>query len=370
MNKHSRLLKALLYLGSFGMLGLGIGLGMSNWIRAVPPVPETETELEPGQAAAKPGAPQNAAPGGMNIPAGPVDINELSMEVAALRTLYLLNVWPDHYDGSWTYHTNAPWVYILDEAQTLKTAEAPRKRKDPVAPDATTLAAYKKVLNELRIAYIAGQDDRIVDLTDQLDELNGDDSIELDDAVTITENAKKICHKTATHPTPENIVSYLNSYGKSLPSPHNMIGKVFIERNAGQKISEDSKKYLLKELSYLLCGYPHFSTDKKKEEELLNKDKQRKEEINKRMSLIIDKASDMTPEQCKKEWALNGSLRNEYDKMKREILGAENPDYFDVLRHLIQQDMAELLSNQRLVEAMDARVSYLKKAGIIQVNKN
>jgi hypothetical protein len=369
MNKHSRLLKALLYLGSFGMLGLGIGLGMSNWIRAVPVVPETETELEPGQPPAKPPAPPNPAPAGMSIPAGPNDITELSMEVAALRTLYLLNAWPDHTDGSWTYHTNGPWYYILEEAQNHKTAEAPRKRKDPVAPDPATLAAYKKVLNELRIAYIAGQDDRIVDLTDQLDELNGDDSIELDDVVTPTENAKKICHQTAFHSTPESIVNYLNSYGKGLPSPINMIGKVFIERN-GAKISDESKKYLLKELNYLLCGYPHYSNDKKKEEELLAKDKQRKDEIQKRMTVIIDKASDLTPEQCKKEWMARGTLRLDYEKMKREVLGAENPDYFDVLRHIMQQDMAELLSNPRLIEAMDARVSYMKKAGIIQVNKN
>ena len=63
---------------------------------------------------------------------------------------------------------------------------------------------------------------------------------------------------------------------------------------------------------------------------------------------------------------MKGSLRAEYDLMKKEVLGAENPDYFDVLRHLMQQDMAELLSNERLVPAMDARVSYMKKAGIIK----
>ena len=363
MNTHSRIFKALLYLGSFGMLGLGIGLGMSNCIRAVVPVPETETEVENGQPPAKAAAPQKAALAGMEIPAGPDDINELSLEVAALRTLYLLNVWQDHNDGSWKYHAHAPWVYILDEAQKHKTAEAPRQRKAPAAGAA--IDGYKKVLVELRLAYIAGQDDRIIDLSDQLEELAEDGFIELDDAVTITENAKKICHQTAFHATPESIVSYLNSYGKGLPSPYNMIGKVFIERAPGQKISKDDKDYLLKELSYLLCGYPQFSNDKTKEEELLKKDKQKKEDLYKRMSPIIDKASAMTPDQCVKEWGLKGSLRIEYDTMKREVLGL-GTDYFDVLRHLMQQDMAELLSNPRLIPAMDARVSYLKKAGFIK----
>jgi hypothetical protein len=344
---------------------------MSNSTRAVAPALETES----GQAPAKAEAPAQAAPNDMGIGPGPVDINELSMEVAALRTLYLMNVWPDHNNGSWKHQTNAPWTYILDEARSYNTAEGPRPPGNPrKAADATD--AYKRVLSELRIAFIAGQDDRIVDLTDQLEELAEDDSIELDDVVTITENAKRICHQTTTHMTPECVVNYLNSYGKDFPAPINMLGSAFIDRNPGAPIAAASKAFLLKELTWQLCGYPLYPnknqkgmTDAERKKvvekiaEIDGKERKKKEDVEKRIGGLIDKASNMSADDCKKEWAINGSLRKEYDAIKREVFPGEVLDNFVLLRHLLQQDMAELLSNSRLVPAIEARVAYLNKAG-------
>jgi hypothetical protein len=365
MINRKSLIKPLFWLGAFGILGVGIGMGMSTRTSALDPQ-DKQDQAGGNQPPAKNVAAQKAAAAAMGIPAPPADINDLSMEVAALRTLYLFNVWQDHNNGSWKYHTNAPWVYILDEARNNNTAMPAVDRKPATGESPDAINNYKRVLAELRIAYIAGQDDRIIDLTDQLDELADDGDIELDDGITLTVNAKKICHQTAYHSTPECIVNYLNSYGKEFPSPINMIGKAFIERGPSQKISKETKAFMLKELSWQLCGYPHYNTkDKKKEEDLEKKEKERKQELEKRMGALIDKAGEMTPEKCKEEWMAKGSLRTEYDKMKREVLGAENPDYFDVLRHVIQQDMAELLSNPRLIPAMEARVSYLKKAGFI-----
>ncbi len=46
--------------------------------------------------------------------------------------------------------------------------------------------------------------------------------------------------------------------------------------------------------------------------------------------------------------------RPELEKMAGEIVGNLSP--LDVLRHVLAQDLAELLSNPRLVAAIDARL--------------
>jgi hypothetical protein len=338
MSKQIKVHTMILWLCCFGMLGLGIGLGMSGPTRAVAPREETEDGQPPVKAAAA----EKPAPAAMDVGPPPSKTNDLSMEVAALRTLYLLNAWQDHNNGSWKYHSNAPWYYILDLAR--KNPPEPGRERKP----ATVSDKYKRVLTELRVAYIAGQDDRIVDLTDQLDELAEDEDGELDDVIEITANGRKNSLLRTSGLTTECIVNYLNAYGKEFPSPVNMIGRVMIDRKAGDKISVEDRKSVAKQVGFALWG---FSPKAAIMEEKMNK--------------FLEKASDLAPQACKQGWNKKGPLRLEYETILKGLVekGQHSPNSFHMIEHLMNQDMAELFSNSRLVPAIEARVAYLKKAG-------
>jgi hypothetical protein len=354
MNKQNRLFKAILWLGSFGMLGVGIGLGMSIHTSAVDPSVNTGDTQAPDKNVAH----------AMDITPPPADINDLSLEVAALRTLYLLYSWPDHTNGSWKYHTNGPWYYIQQYAQK-SPPEKPKSMKPAVVSD-----KYKKVLTELRAAYIAGQDDRIIDLTEQLDELAEDEDVDIVDSVEQTPNGRKNALLMTPRLTPECVVNYLNSYGKEFPSPYNMIGKVIIEREPGQKISAETREFVVKEVGWALAGFHKDAKDTKdKKDKKPGEIHDKAAEIEKRVGDILDKASVMSPEEARKAWSMlpvKGALREEYDNMKNDVFGKDkhlHPTCFQLLEHLMQQDMADLFSNPRLLPAIEARVAYLKKAG-------
>jgi hypothetical protein len=341
MIKPTRLHTTILSLGLFGMLGLGLGLGLSNPTRAV----SSNVEAADGQPAGKTAAPEKAALTVMDVTPPPPDINDLSMEVAALRTLYLLNIWPDH-----NLVGNASlggWGGIMDRAQDKKdgpTAESHRDRKAAKVSD-----SYRKVLTDLRAAFIAGQDDRIIDLTEQLEELANDDDPEpeLDDAVAITEKARAASGRVLGYLIPEQVVSYLNSYGKEFPNPFGLVGKAVTEKRENAQIPEETRKFVVKEVSWQLGGI----------------DLKQQELISAKVANLLKNANAMTLDERRKAWAYDpvkgeaGKLRKEYGEIKKNI------NALKILDNVMRQDLAELLSNPRLLPAIEARVAYLKKAG-------
>ncbi len=362
MNKQLRFFRSILWLGSFGMLGLGIGLGMSVQSRAVDP----QASAGVGQQTVKNPPAKGAA---MDIPPPPTDLNELSMEVAALRTLYLLNAWPDHNNGSWKYHTNPPFVWIQTHAGKHPPEPSTKKRNPAVVSE-----AYKKALIELRAAYITGQDDRIIDLTDQLEELaEDDDNFALDDTVEITRHGQYNAYEVSGKVTPECIVNYLNSYGREFPSPNNMIGKAMIERE-GDKISEETIKSVSKDVAEALAGFPKPVLEKEKKDtgkkdtgkkDTVKKTVERHDkaaEIEKKVTQLLQKASGLSVDECRKGWKIGAPLRKEWETFLKETLG--NHTSYNVLENLMRQDLAELFSNPRLIPAIEAREAYLKKAGL------
>jgi hypothetical protein len=355
VNKQSRFFQSVVWLGSFGMLGLGIGLGMSGHSRA----------LEPAESAGGGHQPAKAPPAGggvIEIPPPPADVIELSMEVAALRTLYLLNVWPDHNNGSWKYHTNPPFVPILELAKKYPPEPPTKKRAPAVVSD-----AYKNALIELRAAYIRGQDDRIIDLTDQLEELaEDDDNFALDDTVEITPHGRHNAWERAPALTPECIVNYLNSYGKEFPSPVNMLGRAMMERD-GAKISDETVKLVSKEVAAAAAGFPKpvVEEDKKTKAKKLVEHPGKAPELEQKLTKLLEKASGMSVEECKTGWKLGGPLRKEWDLIVKETLKNQYSS-FHIIENMMRQDLAELFSNPRLIPAIKAREDYLTKAGLFK----
>jgi len=110
-----------------------------------------------GSGAARAQSNQTTKPGAkVPVSPPPADVNDLSMEVAAMRTLYLLHAGPDQTDAS------RPHGYYSGIKGTGKDAaqKARQRQKADVSKN------YLKVLTELRAAFITGQKNRINELSD------------------------------------------------------------------------------------------------------------------------------------------------------------------------------------------------------------
>jgi hypothetical protein len=176
----------------------------------------------------------------------PEDVNDLSMEVAALRTLYLLKAGsdqnPEHnaYDGI--------KLYIKE------CAPNPPKKRRAVEVNKN----YQKLLIELRAAFIVNNEDRISELSDQLDELTTNDPQDLDDAIEITEKSRVHGPNVLKgYFEPNCIASYVAAYGKDFPDPRYLMLKNTRD-TAGKwpakPVWDVTRQFIMDEVSWAYAG--------------------------------------------------------------------------------------------------------------------
>lgn len=295
--------RTVLLLGALGFLGL---VFPSAAARAQPPTDQ--------KAAAK-----------IDVGPPPADINDLSMEVAALRTLYLLRADARQLRGM---KTHAEHIGAQDV----------RKRQE-----ADVSANYRKVLTDLRAAFIAGEDDRILELSDQLDELTKEEQPELDDDVHISDAARQQAQRSILYYEPNKIVHYLAAYGKDFPEPRVLLFRAIgIDGKKAKKPDPEEWKairdFTIREVSWLVGGL-----DPKKQQPIADD-----------VAKLLDRAYALSPEELKKQKV---PLREEAQRIQNEAAPT------DILKHVIELDLAQLLSNPRLIPAVDARLKYLAESG-------
>jgi hypothetical protein len=288
--------RLILSLGAVATLGMGLLSGRGGMLSAA-------------QAADKTIAPP------------PGDVNALSMEVAVLRTLYLLKAAPHHLERIKTQYKDA--------------AMKPRKRETAdVTPE------YKKTLIDLRAVLIAGDEDKINELSDQLEELAKDDDPDIDDAVDISDESRKLAPKLLNHFDANLVVHYLASYGKDFPVPFRMMNRTMRTDGKGKKPSPEQWKEIraavANDVAWQVAGL-----------DLKEQVKVRDEVLK-----LLDRAYALSNEDLIKQQA---ELRSAIAK----ITGKATP--LDVIRHVMEQDLAEMLSNPRLLSAVEARLQYVKK---------
>ncbi len=271
------------------------------------------------------------------ITPAPEDSNHLSMEVNVLRTLYLLR----GSDADLAVGTQNP-------EQRLKTIEkqfasCPPK-EDKQRDEADISDEHRKVLVELRAALIAEDDERIEELETQLRDLQDSEDYTLDDAVEITDEARRRALSfVRLHCTADQVIAYLASYGKDLPNPRTrLFAAMRVKKgdNAKRPSPEEWKEiraFTIREVTWQIGG--------------LNVEKG--DQTGKRVGELLDKAYAMSDADLKK-FKEAQALRNE----ARAIVDKVGPT--DLLKHIIQQDVAEMLSNPRLIAAVDARLAYLR----------
>jgi tetratricopeptide (TPR) repeat protein len=283
-------------LGALAILGLGLFSG-----------------ADAAQAQSKDGERVIAAP--------PADVNALSMEVSVLRTLYLLKAAPHHLERIKTQYKDC----------SMK----PRKRD---AADVTP--EYKKALIDLRAALIAGDEDRINDLSDQLEELAKDDEPDVDDAVDISDEARKLAPKLLNAFDANLIVGYLASYGKDFPVPFRMMVKAMRVDGKGKKPTPEQWKEMrtavANDVAWSVVGLDIKEQAKVRDEALK----------------LLDRAYALNNEELVKQQA---ELRSAISKITSKA------GTLDVIKHVIEQDLAEMISNPRLLAAVEARLQYIKK---------
>ena len=86
-------------------------------------------------------------------------------------------------------------------------------------------------------------------------------------------------------------------------------------------------------------------------------DLNRQKKIGEQAAKLLDQAFPLSNADLKKQGRPGGGIR----RALADLIHQASPT--DPLKHVLEQDMAELLSNPRLVPAIEARQRYLKAAG-------
>ena len=269
----------------------------------------------------------------------PEDVNLLSMEVNALRTLYLLRgTAPDLAVGS--QHPETRLTAIKSSKKLAECAQKGRKReKADVSKD------YHQTLIQLRAALIAQDDANIEKFDKQLQDLQKAEEPDLDDGIEITAEARKEASSfVKVYCAADQVVAYIASYGKDLPNPRHLLFTALrvTDKNKGATFGTKAtpeewkalRKFTIREVSWQVAGLNVAKGD----------------DIAARLGELLDKAYAMSEEELKENSLM---LRTE----ARKITDLVGPT--DLLRFIIERDAAELLSNPQLMPAIQARLRYL-----------
>ena len=187
---------------------------------------------------------------------------------------------------------------------------------------------------------------RIRELSDQLDDITKDEQPELDDTIEVTEAARKKTHRLLLYFDANRTVPYLSAYGKEFPDPFLLMLSSIGSAPHSTRPSDDDwpgiRDFVIKEVSWQVGG--------------LNLEKQ--EQIGAQVSEFLDKTRKLSEAELKK-----GGTPRRKDEGPRSARSSNVVDCTDIIRNVLQQDLAELLSNPRPLAAYKARKEYLGVIG-------
>jgi hypothetical protein len=276
----------------------------------------------PIAARAQPKAPKRL--GKYEIPPPPDDVNDLNMEVAALRALYLLKVGPDQ---------------VHNGLRLGREAAMPARQREKVEVS----PKYRQLLLDLRSAFIAGQEEEIEELSEQLEELTKKEEPDFDDEIEVTQKAREQAPRWLGYFDSKPLVQYLAAYGKDFPSPRRLLVQTLRLDGKSKKPSPEEWKeiraHVIREVSWMRGG--------------INPVKGKTKETAEAVAKILDRGYALSDEELKDP------------KAKASLMGDIKTWTFmaptDIIEHVIEQDLAELMSNPRFVRAAQARERYLAK---------
>jgi hypothetical protein len=238
---------------------------------------------------------------------------DIALEVQALRTLYLLRITPEQ---------------TKKLQKIAKEIGAPdRKRAKPRTSD-----DYRRVLADLRDALAADNDDKVDELEERLLEATETEEPEMDDAVGVTVAARRRVPDVLRLLRPPQLASYFGSVAEDVGDPQErLVAALEQVRNDGEDDWEQTRDDLAEELGWHLGGLD--STCEKV--------------VRKEVIALLNKSRELSAEEFKEQRA---DLEKEARRVGADVLPT------DVLRHAVERTLAQLLSNPRLSEALQARL--------------
>lgn len=241
-------------------------------------------------------------------------LNDLSMEVSALQTLYQLQV------------TRGQMTELKKIA--ARTADKPVNRQASMGS-----AQLRRLFGELHAALVkADDDDKIAELHEKLDKLRDKEKLELDDQFELSEAAHVETPRALPLFTPRQLAFYAASIADELQDPLEQIQSAMAQvRALDDKKWKDYRGAVAEEVGRLLAGL----------------DVEAAEEIGDRVVQLLIVVRSLNNEELK-------TRGPELDAKARAIVGEAGP--LEVMRNVLEYHLAELLSNPRLTAALDARL--------------
>jgi hypothetical protein len=165
----------------------------------------------------------------------PADLNDLSMRITALETLY-------EFDFT---------VEQLNALRILASDTAQKDARTPAKGNAKLLQGFK----DLHAALLKGDDDKIGELKDQLDELKDDDEVDLDDDVDPTDAARAKTPEFLKKVKASQIAAYLAVHAEDLSDPaEQMIDSLNEQRSGDSDDPEGDAQDAADDIAHLVVG--------------------------------------------------------------------------------------------------------------------
>jgi hypothetical protein len=196
---------------------------------------------------------------------------------------------------------------------------------------------YRKTLVDLRDALLKRDQERINELTDQKDDLEDSESPELNDDVEVTGEARKQTPNFVRLLGPRQVLSYLALYEDELPDPlASLQGALDKSRTATAAEWKELREETVEQVGWQVAGLDTAAVAK----------------VSGKVGEFLDRVKALKDDDFKAQ-------RADLEKAAREIVGDLAPT--DVLRHVLEHDVAELLSNPRLPDVLAAWMKDSKK---------
>jgi hypothetical protein len=242
----------------------------------------------------------------------------LSYEVQALQTLYLLDL-------------SRPQLEALRQLGKDTADRTPLKSAPAHSEE------MRKLLLQLRQAFIADEQERITKLAQRLEELRNGNS-DFDDQIGLSDDAIERAPIALKLLTPKQAAAYLGSVADDIPDPTGGLLEALekVRKLPADKVA-DYRLDVADEVAQALAGF----------------DSDRAAEINNQAVQLLIIASSYKDDEFKKH-------RAELEAKARRIVGSSGPT--DVLHNVMEHALAELLSNPELPAAIDGRLKAVRQA--------
>jgi hypothetical protein len=191
---------------------------------------------------------------------------------------------------------------------------------------------YRNALTEYRKALVGGDEDKIADAEDKVAEIRDKDESASEPDIDATESARQAAPQLLAILHPSQIASYISDHADDVPDPLQTMLDA-LDEMAGKSDEEYSsiKSEAADQAAMLLVGV----------------DPKAQEPIAKKVSDWIDSAHKLSADELK-------AKRTTLEASAKEIV--KQPDPLECLRHWLQRDLADLLANPELPEALTSRL--------------